>query len=399
MGVLLVAFLFFLNLTVATGALHGLIFYANIVAQNRAVMTPNGTFQGLLIYLSWLNLDFGIETCFFDGMNQYAKTWLQFVFPVYLLTLVLLIIIACHKSSRVSHFFRALGNPVAVLATVVLLSYTKIVRIILASFSFAIVEYNEVQSVIVWLFDGNLVYAQGYHAVLFAFSFVVLVVLVVPYNIVLLTAQLLIKANCISSSSLFIRLKPFIDAYHGPYKTNHRYWTGLFLIVRTILLVIFAINFLGDASVNLLAMTTASLCIGSLSWIIGGVYQKRVLDGLEAMFLLNIGLFAAATDYIRASDNGNQPILANISLCFSFILFVLIIGVHVYLRIASMLAHYKSRKRLSHIRSTKSDGNLFTVSADGYVASSPTTQIIPSPNENFMEQSYSQLREPLVEDT
>ena len=41
--------------------------------------------------LIWL-----IETCFYDGMNAYSKTWLQFVFPVYLWVLVGLKILISH---------------------------------------------------------------------------------------------------------------------------------------------------------------------------------------------------------------------------------------------------------------------------------------------------------------
>ena len=40
--------------------------------------------DALSLFLTWLNLDFGIETCFFDGMDAYTKIWLQFVFPAYI---------------------------------------------------------------------------------------------------------------------------------------------------------------------------------------------------------------------------------------------------------------------------------------------------------------------------
>ena len=34
----------------------------------------------LNVFIAWLSLDFGIESCFYSGMNAYAKTWLQLVF-------------------------------------------------------------------------------------------------------------------------------------------------------------------------------------------------------------------------------------------------------------------------------------------------------------------------------
>ena len=65
------------------------------------------------------SIDFGIETCFYDGMDAYTKTWLQFVFPVYIWLLVGLVILVSRFSRR---FAKLLGDsPVAVLATLILL--------------------------------------------------------------------------------------------------------------------------------------------------------------------------------------------------------------------------------------------------------------------------------------
>jgi len=72
-----------------------------------------------------------VETCFFKGMDAYSKTWLQFVFPVYIWVIVGLIILASHFSRR---FTKLLGNnPVSVLATLILLSYARILRSLIAA--------------------------------------------------------------------------------------------------------------------------------------------------------------------------------------------------------------------------------------------------------------------------
>ena len=68
----------------------------------------------------------GIEYCFVDGLDGYVKTWLQFVFPLYVWFLVVVIIVACRYSGRLS---RLCGhNAVPVLATLILMSYTKLSR-------------------------------------------------------------------------------------------------------------------------------------------------------------------------------------------------------------------------------------------------------------------------------
>ena len=109
MGVALVFLLLVCKLTVATGTLSGLVFYANLVEVNRTSFLP---VESISIFIAWLNLDFGIETCFYNGMDAYSKTWLQFVFPVNIWVLVGLMILVSHFSCK---FAKLLGNnPVSV---------------------------------------------------------------------------------------------------------------------------------------------------------------------------------------------------------------------------------------------------------------------------------------------
>ena len=84
MGVALVFLLLVCKLTVATGMLNGLVFYANVVGVHRTIFLPVESTDAFSIFIALLNLDFVIETCFYDGMDAYSKTWLQFVFPLYI---------------------------------------------------------------------------------------------------------------------------------------------------------------------------------------------------------------------------------------------------------------------------------------------------------------------------
>ena len=84
MGVALVFLLLVCRLTVATGTLSGLVFYANIVQANGTIFLSVESTDTLSVFIAWISLDFGIETCFYNGLDAYSKTWLQFVFPVYI---------------------------------------------------------------------------------------------------------------------------------------------------------------------------------------------------------------------------------------------------------------------------------------------------------------------------
>ena len=147
-GFVLVFFLTFLNLTVSQGTISGLIFYANIVKANQAVLFPPGDTNILTVFIAWLNLDLGIETCFADGLNGYWKTWLQFVFPVYIWIITAIIIVASHHSSMASKIFG--NNSVPVLATLFLLSYAKLLRTIITVLTFTFLDYPDGSRRAVW---------------------------------------------------------------------------------------------------------------------------------------------------------------------------------------------------------------------------------------------------------
>ena len=235
MGVVLVFLLLVCKLTVATGTLSGLVFYANIVGVNHTIFLPGESTDAFSVFIAWLNLDFGIETCFYNGLDAYSKTWLQFVFPVYIWVLVGLTIFASNCSRR---FAKLLGNnPVSVLATLIHLSYAKILRTLIAVFYITYLEYPTYDTS-VWLYDANIDYLSGKHIPLFLVAVLVFLFFFIPYTVLLLFGQWL---QAISHLRLFswvnsARLKPFMDSYHAPYKAKHRYWPGLLLVLRFVLL-------------------------------------------------------------------------------------------------------------------------------------------------------------------
>ena len=162
-GIFLVVNLIFLNLTVSIGTINGFIFYANIVRANHASFFKDSSF--LSYFIAWLNLDLGIETCFYQGLDAIAKTWLQFLFPFYVWVMVITIIVASHYSTVASRLSG--NNAVQVLATLFLLSYSKLLRIVITIFSTTDLVYPGNSKHWVWLYDGNVDYLRGKHVPLF----------------------------------------------------------------------------------------------------------------------------------------------------------------------------------------------------------------------------------------
>ena len=307
-GVALVTMITLLNMTVSVGTLNGLILFANILQANRTTFLPSSNsaiVAFLTTFVAWLNLDLGIPMCFFDGMTTYIKTWLQFTFPLYILTLVGVMIIASNYSTRVT---RLLGtNAVSVLATLILLSYTKILRILITAFSFTTLTGSQDYHSVVWLADGNIKYFEPKHAILFLVSFLVLLLLGIPYTITLTAAPWVQRSKFQSISSLYNGMKPLFDAYMGPYKDNCRYWTGMQLLVRVVLIVLFSsianTNTLAGPQLNLFLLTLSSSALLALTAALKP-YRNKLLNALEIMHLAILLIFSSSNLYISYTGAG-----------------------------------------------------------------------------------------------
>ena len=55
--------------------MHLLSTYANIVSINGTILFPLHQFS--YVFISIANLGWGIKTCFYNGIDDYAKMWLQ----------------------------------------------------------------------------------------------------------------------------------------------------------------------------------------------------------------------------------------------------------------------------------------------------------------------------------
>ena len=334
MGAVLVAMLLLLNLTVTVGTIHGLIFYANVVQAAHSTFFPSGETNILTVFIAWLNLDLGIESCFYDGMNAYAFTWLQFLFPFYVWFLIGLLIVVSRFSGKIS---RSLGNnPVATLATLFLLSYSKILRNIIAVLSVSSLQYPDRSNKLVWLYDGSVPYFQrADHILLGIFTLLLLVFLFLPYTLLLLCGHWFQAYSNWKIFSWANKLKPFMDAYHAPYKRETRYWPGLVLLVRCAMFAAFTLTSLDNSHFELLLITSLTVGLSALAWAHHGVYESFRSDLLEASFILNLCILAAATYHVQQTG-GSQAALAYTSVSITFVMFIFIVLYHLYLAVRKM---------------------------------------------------------------
>ena len=313
-GIVLVILLYLLNLTVTIGTINGIIFYANIVSINDSVFLVNdNVFKPLRVFISFVNLDLGIETCFYNGMDSYAKKWLHLFFPFYLIIIAISIIIASRYSSRILRLTRTRSLPV--LATLFLLSYTGVLRTVLTVlFSYSTITHlPSGRQQIVWSIDASVPLFGLKFTILFI-TCLVLFLLLIPFNIILLFMRFSLQLKAIN------HFKPILDAFLGSYKDKYYYWVAVHIILRTIPFALYGFQ------------TNLRLLLSTIIIVIFTVYhghayphKNKLVNIQELLLLLNLIIMYAVSYQCNESL---FSIVTNIMISLAFIQFCTIVLCH-----------------------------------------------------------------------
>lgn len=325
-GILLVFFINVMNLTVTQGSINGLIFYANIIWAYQGILFPEqvGSFVLFLkTFIAWLNLDFGIQSCFVDGLNAFWKTWLQYAFPLYVWMIAGIVILWAKYSTIVAKIFGG-NRAVPMLATLFLLSYMKLLRTIIISVRFTRLNvFSEMENatLIIWSLDGRYDYCHFPHILLFIAAIATLLFLWIPYTLLLLLVMWLRKISHMKFLRWIPRLNPVYDAYFAPLKDKHHYWFGVLLLVRGVLLLTFTLTCSIQPDVNLLVLLiTAALLLCYANY--KRVYRNKVVQLLENFFLLML-ITVGGTSLLNLNDKDKtmKYIIVYVSIGAGFVVF------------------------------------------------------------------------------
>ena len=390
-GVLLVFMLLKCNLTVSVGTTNALIFYANTIHVNRTVFfsqNGNNLNRVLAVFIAWLNLDLGIDTCFYEGMTAYGSTWMQFVFPVYIWILTLTIIYTSRYSVTISKLIGR--NSVHVLATLFLLSYAKLLRTVIAVVSPITLHDESGHTHLVWLMDGNVPFLRGKHAALFFVALLTALLYLLPLTLLTLLAPLLQARTRHPLLRWVLRIKPLLDAYQGPYKDKYRYWTGVMLTTRLVLFTVFAANTLGDPKINLFSIILAVL---PYLLYITHISKNNLNVILECFYSLNLSVFASATLLLKGLQKDTEHLtwvmVGSVSAMFCFtLIWHIYMYVSIFQETLNKLKLFLKSHRRRQINSGAGQGCGDPVTPPPVRQPAPTTSVI----------NMKDLREPLLTD-
>ena len=265
--------------------------------------------------ISFANLDLGIPVCFYNGMDDYAKMWLQLAFPFYLILIAICLIITSRYFPIVQRLTARRALPV--LATLFLLSYTKIlltVSTVLFSYT-TITHLPSARTTTVWSVDGSVPLLGARFIFLFT-ACLLLFLILIPFSFILLCTRRLSKFRFIN------RFKPLLDAYQGPYKDKFYYWTGLQLVIRA--------GFLGISALEkYLSLAVGTILLCAIGFFQGYCNPYKVEEkNVNDFFLLFnvIGLHILLT---YAKDENSSKIVVNVMITIAAIQLLVIITYHI----------------------------------------------------------------------
>ena len=335
-GIVLVILMLALNLTVAVGTLNGILFYANIVEANTEAFFSRTSYPNFAtVIVSWLNLDIGFDTCFFDGMTIQAKVMIRLAFPAYVIFLVVVVIAISQRSSKFARIVGK-GNPVAVLATMILISYIKLLQAVIGSISLLYVQpaYGSMNidpmKIGPYIKNFSHRYTDVTKALLAFVPLITLFALLFAALVFFWKWLIQYQNKTVFKWVRYQKLQHFMEPYHAPYAIKYRYWTGLLLIVRIILFGVSAINFSRDPRVDYVSIIFIVVCLILFKGVVAKrIYRSVLIDIMEIIIYFNLAMFAAFTWY-SLDYGGNQVAVAYISVMTTFALLLVVIFYHIF---------------------------------------------------------------------
>ena len=324
LGALLVYVMFTINLTVTEGTVNAFVLYVNIASINDTIFFPLHQFS--YVFISVANLDFGIQVCFYNGMDDFVKMWLQLVFPLYLILISVSLIITSRYSTTIQRLTARRALPV--LATLFLLSFTKILQTVTK----VLFSYSEVVQIptnskkLIWSVDSSIPLLGVKFTTLFVVC-LILFFIMFSFVIIVTFARPLLRFKIIN------KFKPLLDAYQGAYIDKCHYWTGLQLVLRA---VFFGVSSL-DRNTNLIVGTTLlNIMIGVHGIVLP--YKRRMQNYQELFLLCNLhGLYISALF-------GTNMIIANGLIILVFVQFCIniIYQIMTHTRVGSVIGNQQA---------------------------------------------------------
>ena len=366
-GFVYVLMLFSLRLTIDLGTLGGFILWLNIfwplVIPSSDEAFKTRSLKYIVNFLSAIKYQWNIPVCIKSDFDMLGKAAILYFFPLYFWVIVVVIVLISRCSTRIANLI--VGSSVQVLVTLMYISYSDLLSISLLVLTPAHIHFNSSNSsgkLLVWFRDGSVLYGRNpFHIILLCISIIALSFFIVPFTLAGLFGVKMLRFGCISKY-----FRPFIDAIHGPYKDNLRYWFGLRLIVLSLIYISTAI-FQGSNMTLQLLLTIFVLGFYTIAQAVVLPYKNKILNILELWFMVLLLVnFIVYLPYSASDYPISTNIVTTLEIVLCFATYCIILLYHVYI---SMSRLHCIRKYVQYLKITncivcksikklvKSDGN------------------------------------------
>lgn len=241
-------------------------------------------FDIVYVVIAILNLNLGFPLCSYKGMTFAAKIGFQFLFPVYLWCMVAFLIVISRYSVKVSKLIA--NNSVQVLSTLFYFSFSKLLTTVIIIFSpssvteiFSNETHNETTERLVWFYNG-MGYGHGVHGFLLFLAILFTIFYLVPFAVFSTFSFVFMRFRFVN------KVRPFVDAYSGPFKTKWRFWFGLRLWV---MIFLFSVNgaLEGTNTGTTLAVHIITVLVFILLQALACPFKNKVVGLIDVFFMLN----------------------------------------------------------------------------------------------------------------
>ena len=397
-GPLLIYLLYLLKLTLTTGTINGIIFYtqaANVglydilsINASQCSWLTRYTMKLGLFLISIMNLNIGFPLCFYNGMTELWKAGLSLLFPLYLLTIVVFIIILSRFSLKLSN--RIANSSVQVLVTVVHLSFTKLLLSLSDVFT-SVHLYNSTMNepINVWYNDGSIIYREGKHFVLMIVTSVIVGIFIIPYMLVILTGRLLMK-----SSKIREYLRPIYEAIHAPYKCKKQYWFAarqLLLIYVSIVYTIYRGKRINEIVFGFLIVIPVYMLFVTVQAYLKP-FKNKLVNVLDLSVMINYGTLLCTNWYFI----GRKKYYCTAGVFDATFIYVLIFTFSVVVFHHIVLVTRQQARFIGYLNVAQNFIKKFTQLVRLSQPVKRSRHYREELNSSFFDEKYSEYREPLL---
>ncbi len=222
-------YLYFVDITIATGLLNGAIFFSNLVTLYGSFLFHNleGTLNyesrlGIFIpYILFFSLNFGHEECLYDGMKVFGRLLCHLSFSIYhfILILVIILLARCCKIPKVAPYFQGL-SIIRTITTLLVHCYVSILQITAELYSFVQISTIDGDTKTIWKLQPSSNYFKDAHILLLLLA-IFLSLCLLLFSFFLLIPYLVYKIKRLS------KLKPIYDSFLASFQIQVSVMVGI----------------------------------------------------------------------------------------------------------------------------------------------------------------------------